>query len=83
MDTVQRTRRNKINKNKRKWCPVCKSIGTVGDVTTSSVDNRNVLERMCFCSNCLSEFDDRGLRVFNEDGKYLYVDPDYRYFKEG
>lgn len=82
MKAIERTRKNSVNKNERRYCPVCYSIGTLGDVTTNAIDNRNKLEKVSFCSNCLSEFDDRGLRVFNSNGQYLYIDSSYRYLRE-
>jgi len=75
--------RRKFDKATRRPCPVCGSRGTVGEVLSRSADRRHGLEWCYFCSNCLSEFDDRGVRVFNEKGQFMFIDPDYRLIKEG
>lgn len=73
----------KENNIKRKHCPICTLSGTVGEIITNTIDNANRLEAVYFCSECLCEFDDRGLRVINSSGKYLGIDTRYKYVGKG
>ena len=76
-------RKRNLSKATKRPCPVCGSKATVGEVLSRSAGNKYGLEWCYFCSNCLSEFDDRGVRVFNASGQFMFIDPDYRLVKEG
>lgn len=67
----------KIKRKERVVCPVCHSTSTVGEITSINLKNRSNWITCYFCSNCLSEFDDKGVRVLNSEGDYLCRDTSY------
>lgn len=58
-------------KDKECRCPVCKSINTVSVIHSKRIKKTKEIMNYYYCSNCLTEFDNGGIRLFNSSGRFL------------
>ena len=56
---------------KKLKCPRCNSENTVGIIESARDDNTRYKKICFYCSYCLTEFDDKGVRLFNTEGNFL------------
>lgn len=54
-----------------KRCPCCNNKNTVNVIESIEINTLRKVQYCYFCSYCLTEFDDKNIKLFNSDGNSI------------